>query len=36
LRPGEEAITRPHLVVDSSEDIYPVLEEVVRRVAGPD
>lgn len=36
LRPGEEAITRPHLVVDSSDDIYPVLEEVVRLVAGPD
>jgi predicted kinase len=36
LRPGEEAITRPHLVVDSSDDIWPVLEEVVRLVAGPD
>ncbi|HZA23652.1 MAG TPA: ATP-binding protein [Dehalococcoidia bacterium] len=34
LRPGEEIITRPHLVVDSSEDICPALEEVVRRISG--
>jgi predicted kinase len=30
LLPGEEPIERPHFTVDSSQDIYPVLEEVVR------
>ncbi len=29
LRPGEEAISRPHLSVDSSQDISPALEEIV-------
>ena len=32
LRPGEEPIGRPHLVVDSSQDISPAVEEVARRV----
>jgi predicted kinase len=35
LRPGEEAIECPHYVVDSSEDISPVLEGVVRLVSRP-
>lgn len=30
LRPGEEPIGRPHLKVDSSQDISPVVSEVVR------
>ena len=30
LLPGEEPIERPHFTVDSSQDIYPVLEEVAR------
>jgi uncharacterized protein len=29
---GEEPIKRPHFAVDSSQDIYPVLEEVARLV----
>ena len=32
LRPGEEPINRPHLIVDSSQDITPVLDQVVRLV----
>jgi predicted kinase len=32
LRPGEEPIGRPHLQVDSSQDIAPVVAEVVRLV----
>jgi predicted kinase len=34
LLPGEEPIKRPHFAVDSSQDIYPCLEEVVRLVEG--
>jgi predicted kinase len=30
LSPGEEPIKRPHFVVDSSQDISPALEEIVR------
>ncbi len=37
LRPGEEPIPRPHLAVDSSQDISPVLDQLVRLVqeSGP-
>jgi predicted kinase len=35
LCPGEEPIERPHFVVDSSQDIYPILEEVVRWFSAP-
>lgn len=32
LRPGEEPINRPHLIVDSSQDISPVVDKVLRLV----
>ena len=32
LRPGEEPINRPHLIVDSSQDISPLVDQVVRMV----
>ena len=32
LRPGQEPIARPHIIVDSSRDIAPALEKVLRRV----
>ena len=32
LRPGEEPVQHPHLRVDSSQDIGPILEEVVQQV----
>ena len=36
LRPGEEALTRPHLTVDSSRDITPFLDEIANIVTGKD
>jgi predicted kinase len=35
LRPGEEPISRPHLKVDSSRDITPVVAEVVGLIQAP-
>jgi hypothetical protein len=35
LRPGEEPISRPHLQVDSSRDITPVVAEVVGLIQPP-
>jgi hypothetical protein len=35
LRPGVEPINRPHLKVDSAQDITPVVAEVVRLVRSP-
>jgi predicted kinase len=32
LRPSEEPINRPHLIVDSSQDISPLVDQVVRLV----
>jgi predicted kinase len=36
MRPFEEAIARPHIMVDTSQDISPALDHVVGMISNPD